>query len=47
MQLRDALEQLLKGEDLTTQQMRDVMQMLMSGIATPAQIAAILIALRA
>lgn len=47
MQLKDALEQLLRREDLSAEQMNDVMQMLMSGAATPAQVAAILIALRA
>lgn len=47
MQLRDALEQLLRREDLTAEQMRAVMEMLMTGAATPAQIAAILVALRA
>ncbi|MDG4812135.1 anthranilate phosphoribosyltransferase [Hydrogenovibrio sp. 3SP14C1] len=47
MQLRDALEQLLNKQDLTAEQMEWVMQMLMSGQATSAQIAAILVALRA
>lgn len=47
MSLREALEQLLRCEDFTTEQMQAVMQELMSGAATPAQIAAILIALRA
>lgn len=47
MPLREALEQLLRRDDLTAAQMHEVMQLLMSGEATPAQISAILIALRA
>lgn len=47
MQLKDALEQLLNRQDLDAEQMEWVMHTLMSGQASDAQTAAILIALRA
>jgi len=46
MELKAALEQLLNRQDLTADQMESVMHKLMSGKATPSQIAAILTALR-
>ena len=46
MELKAALEQLLARQDLTADQMESVMHKLMSGKATPAQIGAILTALR-
>lgn len=46
MELKAALEQLLNRQDLQADQMESVMHKLMSGKATPAQIGAILIALR-
>lgn len=46
MQLKHALEQLLDRHELYAEQMESVMHSLMSGEATPAQAAAILIALR-
>jgi anthranilate phosphoribosyltransferase len=46
MELKAALEQLLDSKDLDAAQMESVMHKLMSGKATPAQIGAILTALR-
>ncbi len=46
MELKAALEQLLNRQELHAEQMESVMHKLMSGKATPAQIAAILTALR-
>ncbi|WP_040726487.1 anthranilate phosphoribosyltransferase [Thiomicrorhabdus sp. Kp2] len=46
MDLKAALEQLLANQDLRSEQMESVMHKLMSGNATPAQIGAILTALR-
>jgi len=46
MELKAALEQLLARQNLSTDQMESVMHKLMSGKATPAQIGAILTALR-
>ncbi len=46
MELKNALEQLLNRQDLTSDQMESVMHKLMSGKASPAQIGAILAALR-
>jgi len=46
MDLKSALEQLLNRHELHEEEMKVVMQRLMSGKATPAQIGAILIALR-
>ncbi|MDX1351932.1 MAG: anthranilate phosphoribosyltransferase [Thiomicrorhabdus sp.] len=46
MELKAALEQLLAGQNLSADQMESVMHKLMSGKATPAQIGAILTALR-
>ena len=46
MELKTALEQLLERQDLRAEQMESVMHKLMSGKATPAQIGAILTALR-
>ena len=46
MELKAALEQLLERQDLNPEQMESVMHKLMSGKATPAQIGAILTALR-
>jgi len=46
MDLKAALEQLLVNQDLRSEQMESVMHKLMSGNATPAQIGAILTALR-
>jgi anthranilate phosphoribosyltransferase len=46
MLIADALQALLKQQDLTSTQMRDVMQYLMSGEASDAEIAGLLIALR-
>lgn len=46
MELKAALERLLKQQNLTADQMESVMHKLMSGKATPAQIGAILTALR-
>jgi anthranilate phosphoribosyltransferase len=43
----DAIEQLLGGTPLSREQARDVMDQVMAGEATPAQIAGLLIALRA
>lgn len=43
----EAIEQLLQGTPLTREQARDVMDYVMAGEATPAQIAGLLIALRA
>lgn len=47
MTLTDAIEQLLGGTPLSREQARDVMDQVMAGEATPAQIAGLLIALRA
>jgi anthranilate phosphoribosyltransferase len=44
--IKEALQRLLDGRDLTRAQARDVMDGVMRGEATPAQIAAVLIALR-
>src|SRR5215467_10223838 len=44
--IQDALAQLLDGKDLTREQAREVMDTIMSGDATPAQIGAYLVALR-
>ncbi len=46
MTMQTALQLLLDKENLSTQQMRQVMHLIMSGGATPAQIAGFLIALR-
>lgn len=46
MNVQEALEQLLLGKDLEHQQMRDVMEQIMTGGATPSQIGGFLIALR-
>ena len=46
MLIADALQALLKQQDLASTQMRDVMQYLMSGEASDAEIAGLLIALR-
>lgn len=46
MKIQQALNQLLDKQDLSTAQMRDVMQLIMNGSATDAQIAGFLIALR-
>jgi len=46
MELKAALEQLLNGRDLSPDQMESVVHKLMSGKATPAQVGAILAALR-
>jgi len=47
MELKIALEKLLNGQDLSHEEMKWVMQQLMTGAATDAQIGAILAALRA
>ena len=47
MTIRDALETLIGGRDLSRAEARAVMGEIMSGDATPAQIAAVLVALRA
>lgn len=47
MELKNALEKLLNGQDLTREEMKWVMQQMMTGAATDAQIGAILAALRA
>ncbi len=44
--LQDALKRLIAGESLTFSQMQDVMRQIMLGEATPAQIGALLVALR-
>lgn len=44
--IQDALSQLLDGRDLTREQSREVMDTIMSGDATPAQIGGFLVALR-
>jgi anthranilate phosphoribosyltransferase len=46
MNMQNALQTLLENNNLTTAQMRDVMRIIMSGGATPAQIGGFLIALR-
>lgn len=46
MEIKQALQQLVEGESLSREQMRAVMTAVMSGEATPAQIGALLIALR-
>jgi anthranilate phosphoribosyltransferase len=46
MQIQQALQKLLNKKDLTANEMRDVMWLIMSGGATDAQIAGFLIALR-
>lgn len=46
MNIQTALQTVLDKQDLTRQEMRDVMRSIMSGEATPAQIAGFLIALR-
>lgn len=46
MQLPSAIEQLIRGEDLSTAQMQQVMHAIMTGEATDAQIGAFLVALR-
>ncbi len=47
MTLRDCLEALIAGEDLSREQARELMGTIMSGGATPVQIAGLLVALRA
>ncbi len=46
MNIQTAIQTVLDKKDLSRQQMRDVMRIIMSGEATPAQIAGFLIALR-
>src|SRR4030095_12183547 len=46
MTVQQALAQLLDGHDLSREEARDVMNEVMSGEATPAQIAGVLVALR-
>lgn len=46
MEIKQALQQLVDGESLSREHMRDVMTAVMTGQATPAQIGALLIALR-
>lgn len=47
MEIRDALEQLVEGRNLSREQANGLMRSLMTGVATPAQIGAVLIGLRA
>lgn len=47
MEIRDALERLIAGKDLSRDEAADLIRALMTGQATPAQIGAVLIALRA
>ena len=46
MEIKQALQHLVDGDSLSREDMRDVMTAVMSGEATPAQIGALLIALR-
>ncbi len=46
MQLREALEKVISGEDLSTEEMTAVMQQIMTGQADDAQIGGLLVALR-
>ncbi|MGZ5058923.1 MAG: anthranilate phosphoribosyltransferase, partial [Methylobacter sp.] len=46
MQIQQALQALLNKQDLSSDQMREVMRLIMSGNATDAQIGGFLIALR-
>ena len=46
MNIQQALQQLVDGDSLSREQMRDVMTEVMTGEATPAQIGALLVALR-
>ncbi|MEL0306713.1 MAG: anthranilate phosphoribosyltransferase, partial [Halieaceae bacterium] len=46
MSITTALSQLVSGQSLSRAAMRDVMTQVMSGDATPAQIGALLVALR-
>ena len=46
MDIQQALQQLVDGDSLSREQMRDVMTQVMTGDATPAQIGALLVALR-
>src|SRR6056297_2014967 len=47
MEIRDALETLLAGRDLSRGEAEGLIEALMTGLATPAQIGGVLIALRA
>lgn len=47
MEIRDALETLLAGRDLSRNEAEELIEALMTGVATPAQIGGVLIALRA
>ncbi|WP_404404158.1 anthranilate phosphoribosyltransferase [Pelagibacterium halotolerans] len=46
MEIKDALNRIASGHDLTGTEMRDVMNVIMSGEATPAQIGAFLMGMR-
>lgn len=46
MEIKQALQQLVDGDSLSREDMRDVMTAVMTGEATPAQVGALLIALR-
>ena len=46
MTIQEALAQLLEGRDLSRGEARDVMNQIMSGEATPAQMGGFLVALR-
>ena len=46
MTIQEALARLVERQDLTREEMRDVMRQVMTGAATPAQIGGFLVALR-